>query len=599
MRHTAVLLAAALAFACHGDTPTGLNQPSSDLGTMAVGEVRVFAAAGVRDGLQVPAASALRDYVIVVANTNPRLDQVATYYVNADVVSAIPVSSVVNQHAVLRGFNAGWLPGRQEIFDSRLRAFERSALTMTGESDPNGVLHFRRPGSANLVAASVPAVGDVLNVKIPDAATDSLCKNFISTQAVVAAVGRRAIIAVDTLDGPPSALFTQSALDSISQEFDNTTFPTDSSYFGNPTDIDANAHIILLYSGQINKLTPPGLPQGSGFIGGFFFAGDFFPTTAARPAEACAQSNRAEILYLLSPDPTGRFGNVRTTASVRQATRGTVAHEFQHMINSGNRYLNPRSSAFEAVWLDEALAHFAEDAVGRAERGFGDLQTLTLGDLLPAGSASANDDFNAFFFQNFARLAFWMVRPDTSSGLSGLADRNLSSRGAAWSIVRYVADNLSDANPRAFTRRTVAGPDTGIANLTAAANAPLDTILSGWFVSMFADHGPIPGLSQNYQLRAYDLRNIMPPVANAVFGTTVPRYPLQITPIGSGSDSVSATVRSGTGTYYRLTVPANSGPKIVTINGERVTLLDCCIGDEAWRRRLGFPGAHVYVLRLE
>jgi hypothetical protein len=45
----------------------------------------------------------------------------------------------------------------------------------------------------------------------------------------VASVSRKAILAVDTLDGPPSALFTQQVLDSITNEFDNVTFPTDSS----------------------------------------------------------------------------------------------------------------------------------------------------------------------------------------------------------------------------------------------------------------------------------------------------------------------------------------------------------------------------------
>ena len=60
------------------------------------------------------------------------------------------------------------------------------------------------------------------------------------------------------------------------------------------------------------------------------------------------------------------------------------------MINAGNRFFNPAVSSFEATWLDEALAHFAEDAVGRVSRGFGDLQTLTFNDVLPAGCSSSS-----------------------------------------------------------------------------------------------------------------------------------------------------------------------------------------------------------------
>jgi hypothetical protein len=434
-----------------------------------------------------------------------------------------------------------------------------------------------------VAAAPVPAVGDKLNLKIPDASTNDLCSNFIRTQAVVASVSRRAILAVDTLDGPPIALFTQPQLDSITAEYDNITYPTDSSYFGVPTDVDANGHVIILFTGQINKLTPAGQ---SSFIGGFFFAGDFFPTTGTQPGTFCAQSNGAEIFYLLAPDPTGRFGNVRSTSSVRQGTRGTIAHEFQHMINAGNRFLDTNQCCFESTWLDEALAHFAEEAVGRVQRGFTDLQTLTLADLVPTGNQAANNDFNAFFFQNFARLTYWMQRPDTSSGISSHADQNLSSRGAAWSLVRYSADNYSNSNPRAFARKLAAGPDTGTKNLSVSAKAPLDTLVAGWLVANYADHLGISGLDPKYQFKAYNFRNIMPSVARSVTGSQAAVYPLQVLPIGSGADNISSTNQTGSGTYYRLNVPSGSGDKTVKV-------LDPSGG------LASFPGAHIYVLRVQ
>ena len=66
-------------------------------------------------------------------------------------------------------------------------------------------------------------------------------------------------------------------MDSITNEFDNVTYPTDAAYFNTPTDVDGNGRVIMLFSGHINELTPPNT-QG-GFVGGFFFAGDFFPPT--------------------------------------------------------------------------------------------------------------------------------------------------------------------------------------------------------------------------------------------------------------------------------------------------------------------------------
>jgi len=110
--------------------------------------------------------------------------------------------------------------------------------------------------------------------------------------------------------------------------------------------------------------------------------------------------------------------------------------------------------------------------------------------------------------------------------------------------------------------------------------APRDTIISGWLVSMFADHSGIPGLDAKYQYRSYDFRDVMPPVAKSA------TYPLAVTAIGSGSDNLSATNRSGTGTYYRLTTDASAGAK-------NVKILDTS-GNVA-----NFPGEHIYVLRVQ
>ena len=567
--------------------------PSSDLSTMNVGEVRVFTPSEIQNGLDLPASSSARDYIVIVGNTNTRPDVEANYVVKADWLAGgspgVASQASVSQQSGMLLRNINIPRTRQESLHRKIRGFERNSLALRMPSAAMGLDRFalRRNRSVS-VAGPVPAVGDRIPIKIPDANTNNLCDNFITTQAVVASVSTRAILAVDTLDGPPLTLFTQAELDSITQEFDNVTYSTDVAYFGTPTDFDQNqGHIIILFTGQVNKLTPAAPPgSDAGFVGGFFFAGDFFPTTPepGQPANtACAQSNRAEIFYLLSPDPTGRFGNVRTTSSVRQGTRGTIAHEFQHMINSGNRFNNPAAD-WEVTWLDEGLSHLAEDVVGRVQRGFGDLQTLTLSDLLGTTPAQG-DDFDAFFYQNLARLSYWMANPDTSSGISARTDQNLSSRGAAWSLVRYAADNFSGSQPRVLAKKLAAGPDTGIKNFTSATNTPLDTLVAGWLVANYADHLGIVGLDPKYQFKSYNFRNVMPAVAQAVLNTSR-TYPLKVQAIGSGSDNITAKNRTGTGTYYRLNVAANSGAK-------NVKILDAA-GNVA-----SFTGAHVYVLRVQ
>jgi hypothetical protein len=580
-----------LAIACgggSGDGGTGPSTKPSDIGTMSVGQVRVLNPADITTGIDLATSNSARDYVIVVANTNSLHDVVANYVVKADQSTGASFGiSAPSELTAQSSVALGQIPlarTPQQAVENRVRAFERKGLVLKTSSNPLASrLSARRATQTSSMV--VPNVGDVINLKIPDASTTNLCDNFISTQAVVASVSNKAILVVDTLDGPPLTLFTPAQMDSITNEFDNTTFPTDASYFNNPTDFDGNGHIIMLFTGQINKLTPPGTTGG--FVGGFFFAGDFFPTTDTPTAQGCAESNGAEIFYLLSPDPTGRFGNVRSTGSVRQGTRGTIAHEFQHMINAGNRFTNPAVRDFESTWLDEGLAHFAEDAVGRVQRGFGDLETLDFPKLIPCNTpCSEANDFNAFFFQNLARLTYWMQKPDQFSPMSKMADTSLATRGAAWAILRYAADNFSAGDPRALTRKLVAGPDTGVKNFTASVGSPVDTVVSGWLVSMYADHLGIAGLNPKYEYKSYNFRSAMPPIARSVLGQSTATYPLTVQPIGTGSDNFSATNRSGTGTYYRLTVPAGAVPK-------NVKVLDAS-GNPAT-----FSGEHVYVLRVQ
>jgi hypothetical protein len=179
-----------------------------------------------------------------------------------------------------------------------------------------------------------------------------------------------------------------------------------------------------------------------------------------------------------------------------------------------------------------------------------------------------------------------MVKPDQFSPMSKMADTSLATRGAAWAIVRYAADNYSSGAPRSLTRTLAAGPDTGVKNFAAATKAPIDTLVKGWLVSMYADHLGIPNLDGKYQYRSYNFRDVMPRVAKSVLGQSVATYPLVVQSIGTGSDNISSTNKSGTGTYYRLTVSSGATAK-------NVKILDVS-GNVA-----NFPGEHIYVLRVQ
>ena len=495
--------------------------------------------------IKIPAAtSAPADYLVIPANTNSIPDIVANYVIKSDEGETVPSNNVIPRNDIFDASSfqspraLGDAGAAQIRFETRLRIQERRDLSI-----PVAQAAWRgRQVDRQLryeLSSAIPAVGDQTNFKVPS--QTSPCTNFTTITAKVQYVNDKVIIYND--NASPSGGFTSSDYQQIGDEFSSLIYPTDVSYFGTPLDLDNNSRIIILYTPQVNKLTPSG---SSGFVGGFFWAGDLFPTTGTG---GCAQSNLAELFYVLAPDPTGTINNnVRSTNSVRQGTRGTIAHEFQHMINASERIRSPINQPLEDVWLDEALAHFAEDAVGRAIRGIGEADDANF---LTTLGGNAND-FNAFFFQNFNRLRTWMRDPGPLAPTSALADTSLAVRGAAWALLHYTADQYAPGGDvKAFTKKLAGGPDIGISNLVkAAGNVSWDVLISGWLAANYADNFGINGLSSLYTYKVYDMRTIMTAVDGAVRGTTGV-YPLKVTNIVDPTFALSGLqARSASGNYF-------------------------------------------------
>jgi hypothetical protein len=340
-------------------------------------------------------------------------------------------------------------------------------------------------------------------------------------------------------------------------------------YFGGESDRNADGRVTILYTPEVNRATASG---ASGFVAGFFWPGDLLKKTEyAQLGIQCPQTNEQEIFYLLVPDPAGTInGNQRSVTVVRQNTRGTIAHEFQHMINYGRRLLNPAVDSAETTWLNEGLSHFAEEIVGRAKHGFGDFQRLAFSDI-----STPADDYVAFFRQNLLRYQKWMLRPDTSSPTSSRADE-LAPRGAAWMLLRYASDFHSGGNLKTFLRQVVGGPDIGLRNLLQHANgAQFDDLLSGWLISQFTDGLNIPGLPARYRMASWAVRDVMSGLNNNVF-------PLLVTPLPASVDTRSI---SGSGNYFRLTRVGASPETTFRMQANSGSMV-------------GFAGARVYVVRI-
>jgi hypothetical protein len=508
---------------------------------LPIGGVRFLTSDETKGCIKVPAATAApADYLVIAANTNIIPDIVGNYVFKSDEGETVPSTNLVPNNSIeptpVPQLNSALLGQAQLGFETRLRLEERRELNMrdAAKAYQSRMTDPRLRASVSVV---VPAIGDQTTFKVPQP-TDA-CNKFTTITATVQYVNDKTIIYSDNTT--PSGGFTATDYQQIGDEFSNLIYPTDVSYFGTPLDLDNNGRVIMLYTPQINKLTGSGEDS---FVGGFFFAGDLFPSTPPKPGDfACPQSNVAELFYLLVPDPNGTINNnKRSTSTVRQGTRGTIAHEFQHMINSSNR-IRISSPEFEVVWLDEALAHFAEDAVGRAVRGLGEASNSNFS----ATYAGNVDDFNAFFYQNFARYQIFVKNPGPLSPTSSLADSSLGVRGAAWSLIHYTADQYAPGSDvKAYIKSLAAGPDTGIVNLTEhAGNVAYDTLIKGWMLANYADDSGVSGLSSLYSYKVYNMRS------NEQGSFNGAPYPLKLNLVtGSGFVLAGLQARSGSGNYF-------------------------------------------------
>lgn len=428
-------------------------------------------------------------------------------------------------------------------------------LTQTlGDSAPLGFNGYSRINASRpRVGASEASAEPMRRAVAGDAVTYNVpihgCDSAVVTHGHVMAVGTHAIIAQDDSanDGLASSDFA-----ALASDVDATIYPTDTAHFGSPSDIDGNGRIIVYYTPQVAAITS-GDPA---IVGGFFFRGDLFAPSR------CAASNQAEILYLSS------------TPAQLGSTRGAIAHVLEHLINASNR-IRASASAFEDPWLDEGLAHAAEDFAGRAADGYSDVRRLAFIDV--SGGPNANA-YASYFTGNAARYAAWLGAPQQFGGADTTADTSSAARGAAWSLLRYTFDQYANGSPATLARALAAGPATGIYNLVNTTGAPLDSLIKGWLVASYATGFAVPGVAPHYTFTSYNWHDI----ETSINGS----FQISTTPFAAGALGLVETVQANTGLYVTMANPAPTGAfsvRVLTATGTAVTL----------------PGARIYLLRTQ
>jgi hypothetical protein len=305
---------------------------------------------------------------------------------------------------------------------------------------------------------------------------------------------------------------------------------------------------------------------------GFFFPRDLYPKVAS--PGPCPASNFAEMFYLLVPDTGGVVNqNKRSKSLVLTLTNGTVAHEYQHLINASRRmYVNGVGPAFEEPWLDEGLAHIAEELNFYASSKRSPRTNLDATGFSDSVFTSA---YSVFAINNFRRYSLYLGTTETQSpvGFNSLDD-DLQTRGAIWSFLRYTADHLPAGAEDAFWFNLVNSHTSGITNLTNALGTSPSSMFHDWAISVFMDDNA-PNVDPRYLQPSWNARSVLTgggvstafPLLTRILSDNVP---VSLSMVGYGVSFLRFSVASGQDALLTVTSNGQSIPASMQLSVVRV-----------------------------
>jgi hypothetical protein len=416
----------------------------------------------------------------------------------------------------------------------------------------------------------VPTVGQRITFSMAVTSTLSVnCNSVNQISAYVMLVGERFVFMEDVR---AAGAYTAADYQELNQSLDDIVAPLLIEYYGEPPDLDANDRVFILFTANVNEMTEPG---SASFIAGFFFAGDL------SDEETCPAGNQAEMLYLQAPDPTGKFGDPVEVDFAKRVAKGTVAHEFLHLLNTTQRVVigGGGFGDLDDSWSDEGLAHVAEEVSGLALAGLNLRNNLDYDQLL--SSQTALDVFNAYHLFNLSRMGSFLLNPHSTLALgeTGGGDppgqESLEMRGFAWGFLRWLADQYAPAGPAGmlpgsgeqllFRELSSGGPNhlKGTANVERAVQVVTgqsrswQELIAEYVAAPIGDDNGI-GLDPTSQILTWDFRSVYSGLNQSNLGTQSPfdrPYPLVPVIISlnpSTNTSNSFTVNASTGRYFTL-----------------------------------------------
>ena len=427
----------------------------------------------------------------------------------------------------------------------------------------------RRSGTTRAVAA--PAVGDVRAFYYNYGGCADSTKTF---RARAIYIGTRAVIWED------SANALQSSADSalagyyarIGTIFDTDQYEAIRSTFGDPlrrdAQLDNDGRIQMVFTQQLN---------GTGAAAYVTSCDQSVRNTTNRAA-----SNVGELFYGTVPTTAG--SNVNSTAFADGwfyfMTR-TVVHEVKHIASLSARVAN-NAPSFEQSWLEEGTARHAEEiwvraslhrVAWRANTGYGTAAGNGIYcDFNPANATCNSADAlrrpSYGMRRQFNEIRPKLLEPWNWSPYGDGTDQSGSVfYQTVWSLVRYAIDRYG-ASDAAFLGALTNSVTTGASNLAATAGVPMDRLIGGWGLALFADDFPGLGTANaDVLVPTWNLRDIYAglnadPAWRSRWTTGFPITPVAL-PAG-GFESTRTGLRGGAHAYFEL-AGTSSGPQLLQL----------------------------------
>jgi hypothetical protein len=245
---------------------------------------------------------------------------------------------------------------------------------------------------------------------------------------------------------------------------------------------------------------------------------------------------------MLVPDPQGTVNNNAFSRDlILQTSLGTIAHEFQHLINASRRlYVVGTTHWNELTWLNEGLSHIAEEVLFYRASGLAPRQNLSSAQV--QGDPRARAAYANYMDQNIRRYQRYLENHENESPYDSAENDNndLATRGASWAFLRYAADRRTAGAESELWRDLVDNSVTGFANLQQALGADPRPLVRDWTTSVYTDD-IVSGVEARFTQPSWRFRTF--------FGN----WPLVTRNLANGN-GVNVMIKSGSGAFARFGV---------------------------------------------